>query len=75
MGVCQPFKILGYQLSGEVKSPSGQPMSDVKVTVLNYLSKITTTNRPEGGIKLMKKDTFFLTVVCKFNFAVLFNRF
>ena len=38
VGVCEPFKILGYQLSGEVKSPSSQPMSNVKVTVCNFRS-------------------------------------
>ena len=33
VGVCQPFKISGYQLSGEIRLPTGNPMSNVLVSV------------------------------------------
>jgi hypothetical protein len=33
VGVCQPFMISGYELSGEVRSPSGHPMSNVLITI------------------------------------------
>ena len=33
VGVCQPLKILGYEVIGEIKAPSGNPMSNVLVTI------------------------------------------
>ena len=33
VGVCQPFKISGYELSGEVRLPNGNPMTNILVSV------------------------------------------